>query len=399
MRTLILVATATLLMVGINFYVYRHTKRAFGSRWQTALRVLLAVLVFGVLASVGGRLMARSWITDWTNPVAILGLGIEVAVAMAMVGYIVVDGLHFAVKLWHRWQARKENAAPVANDQPSRREFIANTASLSILAASASTSAYGILFGRHDYEIETVPIRIPGLSSRLDGYTIVQLSDIHFGTFVGDPELNAAVDRVRQARPDLVVLTGDLVDHDPAYIPYLGRLIRALQPLARDGVRVIPGNHDYYTGVDEVLRTATRAGGHVLFNRGEVIGQGRDAFALLGVDDLWARRSVPGRGPKLAHAMSTVPRDLPRILLAHNPAFFPEAAPHVQLQLSGHTHGGQINLGDAVTSRLVRGGYLRGHYERGESQLYVNRGFGTAGPPIRVGSSPEITRVVLTSRA
>ena len=402
MRTLTLLALATLLLLAINVYVYRHTKRAFGTRWQTSLRVLLSVIVFGMIASVGSRLLARSWITDWTHPVAILGLGIEVAVSMAMVGYLLVDTARLVGKLWVRFRtrgARTTTEEPAAEHAPSRREFIANTASLSILAASSATSAYGILFGRHDYEIETVPIRIPGLSSRLDGYTIVQLSDIHFGAFVGEPELRAAVERVRTARPDLVVLTGDLLDHDVAYAPLLGKLIRELEPLARDGVRVIPGNHDYYAGVDEVLRTATRAGGHVLFNRGEVIGQGRDAFAMLGVDDLWARRSIPGRGPQLEHALATVPRDLPRILLAHNPAFFPEAAPHVQLQLSGHTHGGQINIGDAVTTRLVRGGYLRGHYERGESQLYVNRGFGTAGPPIRVGSSPEITRVVLTSRA
>jgi predicted MPP superfamily phosphohydrolase len=198
---------------------------------------------------------------------------------------------------------------------------------------------------------------------------------------------------VRRARPDLVVLTGDLLDHDPAYAPKLGVLARRLGALARDGVVAIPGNHDYYAGVEAVLGTLRAAGSRVLLNAGEVI---HGSFALLGVDDVWAPRDG-GRGPDLERAIATVPRDLPRVLLCHNPELFLEAAEHVDLQLSGHTHGGQVNFGVNSAELVFSHGYVRGHYSRGSSQIYVNRGFGTAGPPTRIGSAPEVTRIVLVA--
>jgi predicted MPP superfamily phosphohydrolase len=273
--------------------------------------------------------------------------------------------------------------------------FLERAATGGALLLGGGSAAYGALFGRRDFRIETVPVRIAGLPRALDGYTIVQISDIHFGLYVRDDELRIAADLIRRARPDLVVLTGDLVDHDAACAPFLGRLIRRLEGAARHGIAAIPGNHDYYTGVEVVLDTARRAGASVLVNEGRVFGDAGGAFALLGVDDVWTRRE--GRGPDLARAIATVPRDLPRVLLCHNPSFFPEAADHVALQLSGHTHGGQINLGHAVTGLVLPHGYVAGLYPRGDAQLYVNRGFGTAGPPSRVLSPPEITRVVLVA--
>jgi predicted MPP superfamily phosphohydrolase len=287
-----------------------------------------------------------------------------------------------------------DRAAPDAAPMP-RRMFLERAATGGALLLGGGSAAYGALFGRRDFRIETVPVRIAGLPRALDGYTIVQISDIHFGLYVRDDELRIAADLIRRARPDLVVLTGDLVDHDAACAPFLGRLIRRLEGAARHGIAAIPGNHDYYTGVEVVLDTARRAGASVLVNEGRVVGDAGGAFALLGVDDVWTRRE--GRGPDLARAIATVPRDLPRVLLCHNPSFFPEAADHVALQLSGHTHGGQINLGHAVTGLVLPHGYVAGLYPRGDAQLYVNRGFGTAGPPSRVLSPPEITRVVLVA--
>jgi predicted MPP superfamily phosphohydrolase len=204
------------------------------------------------------------------------------------------------------------------------------------------------------------------------------------------------VSLVRHARPDLIVLTGDLLDHDARFARTLGRLVRELSALpARDGVTVIPGNHDYYAGVEEVLRTAREGGARVLRNQGRVIGDAGGAFALVGVDDVWAPRNGYGPGPDLDRALAMVPSDLPRILLCHNPSFFPAARGQVALQLSGHTHGGQVNLGVHPAELLLP--YVEGLYVEGRSRLYVNRGFGTAGPPARVGAPPEVTLVVLTA--
>jgi predicted MPP superfamily phosphohydrolase len=277
-----------------------------------------------------------------------------------------------------------------------RRDFLARSATGAAFVVGPASSLYGFALGRHDYTIEELVAKLPGLPRALDGYTLVQLSDIHFGRYVGETELASAVDLVRSARPDAVVLTGDLLDHDIGYRHFLGRLVERLGPLARDGLFAIPGNHDYYAGVDDVLDTIRRAGGRVLRNGAHSIGDGGGRFALLGVDDVWAPRQGYGLGPDLDAAIAAAPRDVPRVLLCHNPEFFPEAAPKVDLMLSGHTHGGQVQLGLNPAELVVPFGYVSGEYRRGESTLYVNRGFGTAGPPARVGSPPEVTRIVLT---
>src|SRR5690606_16805714 len=127
--------------------------------------------------------------------------------------------------------------------------------------------------------------------------------------------------------------TGDLVDHDPAYVPDLGRLVRGLGELPiRDGVVVIPGNHDYYTGVEAVLDASRRAGARILRNAGQRIGDVGGAFGLVGVDDVWATRNGYQGGPDLERALAMVPADVPKVLLCHTPVFFPEAAGRVALQ-------------------------------------------------------------------
>jgi predicted MPP superfamily phosphohydrolase len=142
----------------------------------------------------------------------------------------------------------------------------------------------------------------------------------------------------------------------------------------------------------------------MLRNDAMVIGGAGAGFALLGVDDVYARRE--GGGPDLSRAVRALPRlagrvapaiDLPRLLLCHNPSFFAESAGQVALQISGHTHGGQVNLGIRPAEYLLPGGWVAGRYDRHGSALYVNRGFGTVGPPARIGARPEVTRIVLSS--
>ncbi len=285
--------------------------------------------------------------------------------------------------------------APMPN---SRRVFLGQAVTGSAMIVGSGSAVYGAIFGRQDYQTVDVPVRIPGMSKQLDGYTLVQISDIHFGIYAGEPELRAAEELVRRAKPDRIVLTGDLVDSDPRYAELLGRMVRRISPLARDGVVVIPGNHDWYAGADIVMAAARSGGARVLQNDGFVIGDPKAGIAMLGVEDSWAKRIDPTQGPDLEKAISRVPADLPRILLCHNPVFFPQAAGKVALQLSGHTHGGQINIGPIRPGELVLPyGYVEGRYEREGSQLYVNRGFGTAGPPARVGAPPEVTRVILVA--
>ena len=415
----------TLVLIGMSLYLGRRVKQAFGlgpraekfglfvvlgaiasmiaaralglrPLGEIAFTLLLALLISGALLLLVDLVklgaLPFTWLASRAKPLPTPAPEVTFALRTEPAA----PEMEVAAPLEKAETASAPDPSPAA--LPTRRVFLGQAVTGSAVLLGSGSSFYGAVFGRHDYVIEEVPVRIPGLSRRLDGYTLVQLSDIHFGTFVGEAEIRAAEELVRKARPDRIVLTGDLVDHDPFYVEMLGRFARRIAPLAKDGVVAIPGNHDWYAGIDEVVGALTSAGVRVLRNDGLVIGDAKDGLALLGVEDVWARRRGPGMGPDLGAAITKVPADLPRVLLCHNPVFFPDAAGQVALQLSGHTHGGQVNLGFLQPGKVVLPyGYVAGLYERNGSRLWVNRGFGTAGPPARIGAPPEVTRVVLVS--
>lgn len=428
-------------LTGLCVYIHRRASTVLGlsRRGRLALGGLLAA---GVVASTLGRLLSGLLPDSVLRVLSTFGMTILLAVIISAVLLVVVDLPRILVSVVARLIQRKpavDSSAEVAIPSPAlkteenintntttntatntntsapaapapdntntntkpppltRRAFVSHAAAGSAFFIGTGSAAYGALFGRHDYVIEEVAIPIPGLPKSLDGFSIAQLSDIHIGLFVGERELHAAEELVRKARVDLVVMTGDLIDSHARYAPELGRLARRLGPLARRGVVAIPGNHDYFAGIDATLAALRDGGATVLRNSGIPIGDDGGSFALLGVDDVWAARLNPGRGPNLELAKASVPRDLPRILLCHNPVYFPEAAGDVALQLSGHTHGGQVNLVVRPADLVLPYGYVAGQYERNGSKLYINRGFGTAGPPARVQAPPEVTRIVLVS--
>lgn len=399
LRITLFVVAILVLAVATSVYVFRRGAKVMRlerrGRW-----------IFGGLLALGPVAMLLARLLEPVLPPA-LAQGLGVGGGTILLGVWISTVLLWAVDLpflLGRWARRRPREslvpeAPEASIEPpttaplTRRELVRTAATSAALGVGFGASVYGSFFGRHDYDLPEIALPIPGLSPRLDGYRVVQLSDIHFGVYVGDAERRAAVELVRRARPDLVVLTGDLLDHDAAFAPQLGRLVRELEALgARDGVTVIPGNHDYYAGVEAVLGTCREGGATVLRNDGRVL---QDGIALVGVDDVWSRRNGYGGGPDLAAALATVPDDLPRVLLCHNPVFFEEARGQVALQLSGHTHGGQVNLGVRPADLVLP--YVAGLYREEGSLLYVNRGFGTAGPPARVDARPEVTVAVLTA--
>lgn len=408
----------------LGVYVFRRARRVFGLKRWSSLVLGLALVSGPVLLFTGRLSLVRA---RWIVPAAVSGSALTLGTIFAAVLLFHVDIARGVAALAARWWPARpdrdeaesasettvvevepviDEVAGEASEEPasaptlSRREVLGQFASGGALVLGGSLGGYSAFFGRHDYAVEEVVVALPGLPATLEGFTLVQLSDIHIGRFVGEWELRAAERLVKDARADLIVLTGDLVDHEPQYAPQLGRLVRRLVPLARHGVAAVPGNHDYYAGIDEVLGALDRGGARVLRNEGVVIGDGGGGFALLGVDDLWAGghgEPVPGGpGPDLDRAIHMVPPDLGRVLLCHQPELFHHVAADIQLQLSGHTHGGQVTLGYEPASYVLPHGYVEGLYERHGGKLYVNRGFGTAGPPARLGAAPELTRVILT---
>jgi len=362
-------------------------------RLRNRKRALVGVAMGLCLFVAVGRLMALVSHADLVVKLIAAGL---IESTIVLLGAVPLGLTRAGFRLFDRL-ARPHRAAPPEAPPDgllpvlTRREAVERVAGFLALGTSTAVLGWGMVRGRHEFALEEVPVRLPGLPRALDGYTIAQISDVHAGVFVGDRELGEGLSLVRAMRPDLVVVTGDLVDYDGRYATWLASELAKLR--TRDGVFAVLGNHDYYGGVDVVARALRSAGVDLLVNEGRTI-RARDngGFALLGVDDRWARRSG-GAGPDLARAEAMVRPDAPRVLLAHQPDYFDTASARVGLQLSGHTHGGQINPGFRPGDLFMR--YIAGRYEGNGSTLWVNRGFGVAGPPSRVGAPPEVTKVVL----
>ncbi len=393
-----------------------HVVRRLGSTFVLSRRVrlfLITLLVAGVAASFGSRLLS-TYSPAAARALGTFGGGVSLAIILSSVllwPYEIWRGLRGLSAVVRHVGSGYQSARPgpdslaaaaVSADAqrhapgtPARREFLQQAAVGGAVSLGAGSALYGTLIGRHDYAIEDVPVALAKLPRTLDGFRIVQISDIHVGLYVGEFELSRALTLIRDARPDAIVMTGDLVDNDIRYAALLARFTRKLEGVARHGVYAIAGNHDHYTGVQAVYQHLREAGAEVLHNRHVRIGQAQDAFVLAGVDDVTAAR-YRGQGPDLVQAFAGATPDLARVLLSHNPSYFPTAKHAADLVLSGHTHGGQITLFINPAELVLQHGYIRGLYRNGESQIYVNRGFGTAGPPARVGSAPEITRLTLT---
>ena len=273
---------------------------------------------------------------------------------------------------------------------PDRRRFLALLSGGLVLLGDVGVSAVG-LFGATAgaLQVKKVRVTLRKLPAALEGYRIVQISDVHVGPTLGRDFVEEMVRKVNALEPDLIAITGDLVDGT------VGQLKEQTEPLrdlrARDGAFFVTGNHEYYTGdVDEWLAWLSAAGIRPLRNERVLI---REGFELAGTDDRTARGL--GHGEDIPKALQGRDPDKPLVLMAHQPkSFFQAAQLGVDLQLSGHTHGGQIYPFTYLVALFQP--YVAGLYQKGNSQIYVSRGTGTWGPPMRLGAPAEITEIKLS---
>ncbi len=245
----------------------------------------------------------------------------------------------------------------------------------------------------HQVEITHQQIIVEKLPVEFHGFRIVQISDIHHSPFLDEERINEAVRMANDLQPDLVALTGDYISHSRDYIPTCARALGKLR--AEHGVFAVLGNHDHWTDGEMMRDALVDHGVRVLCNESARIEKGVSYITLAGVDDMMVKRD------DLRKALEETSWEETRILLSHNPAIIREAArAGIDLVLSGHTHGGQINwrllIGrkDRKTARWLRRPsrrLTRGHAQLGSTQLYVNRGLGTVVVPLRYGCTPEIT--------
>ena len=281
--------------------------------------------------------------------------------------------------------------AALAKVDPERRVMLARV--LAGTAAVLGLGASGVGFASVMRRVGVKPVRVPlaKLPKALSGYTIVQLTDVHVGPTIGREFIEQIVRTANALRPDVVAITGDLVDGSVAS---LGALVEPLKELrAKDGVFFVTGNHEYYSGADAWIAHLRTLGIRVLRNERVAL---RDGLDLAGVDDTSAHNFGHGHGQDVPRAMEGRDPSRAVVLMAHQPKAVLDACKlGVDLQISGHTHGGQIwPWGYAV--RLDQP-HVAGLHDHEGTTIYVSRGTGYWGPPMRVGAPAEITRIELVA--
>jgi predicted MPP superfamily phosphohydrolase len=252
----------------------------------------------------------------------------------------------------------------------------------------------GVRAARGTPRVEKLTVPIKGLGKELDGFRIVQITDIHIGETLHRRHLQRIVDQVNALSPDAVAVTGDLVDGTPR------RLEHDIAPLGelkgKHGVYFVTGNHEYYHGGPAWERHVAKLGLTVLHNSHRVVEVGAAKLLIGGVPDLEAGNVLPAHAPDAQRAFAGSPQGAPRVLLAHQPRFAKRAQGlGVQLQLSGHTHGGQI-FPFMFFVRLQQP-VIAGFHILWGVPTYTSKGTGYWGPPVRVGTSCEVTEITLRS--
>lgn len=359
-------------------------------RWVTPVLVLIHL---PLALYMGIRLAGHSGWLPWLRPLSRAGLYFQMLSVFNLVVWLLSEGLW---RLRHLW--RQPGEPP---EDPARRTFLRRTT-----AAGVGLASYGVLAGRHeahgDPDVVHLQLYFHDLPPGMDGLRIAQISDLHAGPLVKAPQVARWRTLVQAERPELLLLTGDVVDSVPEEAGIVEEAFRDFPaPLGRFAIL---GNHDYFTDPRPIWKTLERAGFQFLENRWSLVYRNGSRLALVGLQDPMARhghfrdiRYGPGPSPKIA--TEGLPADTWRLCLNHRPSDWPLARQAgARLTLSGHTHGGQINLIPFVNSALLLGPYAQGIYRKNGDVLYVNRGLGVVALPVRIGAPPEITIITLRRR-
>lgn len=414
------------LLVYSQYFWYRGLWRVTANWRSTSLRVAarlvcVALALICALALTDGFRMGRN---HWIPRGQIFPLFIGMWFTCAFFGFLgvkLVRGVEFAWRQAARAIRERRKAkeilrpAPPASAEiladPSRRHFF--KAATAVAGATPFLGAmYGFAAERLNYQVRRIEIPIANLPDALDGMKIAQLSDIHLSGYISRDDVRRAVDMANDLSADLSVVTGDFITSagDP-----LADCIEEIRKLAAPlGVYGCNGNHEIYAKAEDAAeRLFTQAGMKLLRKENALITFRGAQLNLIGVDYQRERGPSGLKIQTLAGVEKLVRRDMPNILLSHNPNSFDRAAEMgIELSLAGHTHGGQVQV-EILDHRLSPArfitNYIAGLYSRPSSQnagrlaettpkvshLYVNRGLGTVGAPVRLGVPPEITQITL----
>ena len=433
LRTGLAITMLALLFLSQRFW-YRALWRVTSNWGRVWLRIgvrvaYLASLVLIILAIVDGLRLDQGRVLPAHSAMTIFtGLWFM----SILCGYVCVKAVHAIEWAWHKLhkpiphEQTKTLQKPAIHldfvPDPSRRTFF-RTASVVAGAAPFLGVMYGYAAERLHYQVSRVEIPLANLPSELDGMEIVQISDIHLSSYMTRESVRRVVDMANDVGADLAVVTGDLITgvHD-SVADCVDEIRHLRAPL---GVYGCNGNHEIYARAEDLAQRLYQQAGMKLLRRENAVIPFRGAqFNLIGVDYQRERTPSGRKVQMLSNVESLVRRDMPNILLSHNPNSFNRAAElGIELSLAGHTHGGQVQveiLDVSLSPARFITDYIAGLYHRpllmpdqpkrmgetiklmpnapkGLAALYVNRGIGTVGAPVRLGAPPEITHIVLRS--
>jgi predicted MPP superfamily phosphohydrolase len=379
---------------GVHWFLWARLARdtALPEFWKRAAGVTLALAALSVPVCI---VIARQLPFRTTRALVAVVFTWMGASFLLFTALLATD-LARLIWLSARWLVTVASGYVNAPPDAERRVFVARTLAGGAAFIAAGATAAAVRSAVAEPRVNEVPIKLERLPRALSGFTLAQISDLHVGATIREKHVRRVVEIANELRPDAIVITGDLVDGSVA------ELRRATEPLAGlrapHGVYFVTGNHDFYSGAQPWLEELARYGIRSL--RAERVrlgdrGPQGASFDLAGVDD-WS----VGRWPALERALSGREPDRSLVLLAHQPRGVSEAVrAGVELQLSGHTHGGQIFPWNVVVGSVYP--YYKGLYRHDEAvrqgQIYVSCGTGYWGPPMRLGAPAEVARIVLTS--
>ena len=382
MTFLIFVVLVSALQVLHRRLLHRLLPKGF-DRWVTPALILIHI---PLALYMGIRLTGHAAMLPWLRPLARAATYYQMLTVMNLILW----GLSTVL-----WRFRHRDAAL---EDPARRKFLRQTTVL-----GAGLAAYGVFTGRReahaDPEIVHLDLAFDDLPPGLDGLRLAQISDLHSGPLVKPGQVARWRALAQAERPELLLLTGDVVDSLPEEAQIVADAFRDFPaPLGRFAIL---GNHDYFTDPRPIWRIMEGGGFQFLENRWANVYRNGSRLALVGLQDPMARhghfRDIRyGPGPSPGIATEGLDPGTWRLCLNHRPSDWHLARKAgARLTLSGHTHGGQINPIPGVSSALLLGPYAAGLYRKGKDVLYVNRGLGVVAIPIRIGAPPELTIITL----
>jgi uncharacterized protein len=372
---IVLFILTSFLLIGANVFVYRRLIRDVTN--SVSVRRLGGIIFVAMLLAVPVvRFAARGRdLPPFIFMIVMMWLGVLLFTLLSLLAF---ETFHAVA----RRKTAKQIPVPVVNEE--RRLFLSRVAATTSLASGVGIATYGTFKAFEKPLVTELPIKLKGLPKALDGFTIVQLTDIHVGAIIQEKFLDQLVEVANSCKPDVLAITGDLVDGSPEH---LGKYVARLQRLqSRYGTHFISGNHDYYSGWNSWFPQLESLGFTVLQNRFVTLG----GIQLLGVNDWHSDYDLQA-------ATKGFDSEAPSVLLAHQPSNIEEVAKAgIGLQLSGHTHGGQIFPANIIGD-LIWGSRNAGLSRVENLSVYVSRGCGFVGPPMRVAAPPEIVKIILTA--